>query len=210
MLRAAVIIDYQNIQTTGSQRFYPKDSPRKRSLNPTKFAEALVSFRNSRVADPALLASIEAIEVYRGLPSSARDPKDNARNLEEQRRWSHDRRVKVVHRPLKYVFHNRQDNLGMGTRYFSKVEKGIDVLCALAVVRNVKAEQIDLVILASHDSDLEPAIEEAVRISAGTVVETVSWLNPEYKNSRSRLNPKTLKPIWNTSLGREQYDASVD
>ena len=157
-----------------------------------------------------MIAALETVEVYRGLPSSELDAEDNARNLADQERWSRDPRVKVIHRALKYVLLNKTAQHVNPQRYVSKEEKGIDVLCALAVVRNAAAGNIDLVILASHDSDLEPAIEEAVRIAPGTKVETASWFNPEFKHTRSKLNAKTPIAIWNTALGRDHYLASSD
>lgn len=50
-----------------------------------------------------------------------------------------------------------------------KKEKGINVLCALALVREASAADVDLVILASHDSDLAPALDEAIRLSSSKV-----------------------------------------
>jgi len=50
-------------------------------------------------------------------------------------------------------------------------------MCALAVLRHARRQDIDLVILASLDSDLIPALDEVVSI--GQKVETISWWSPE-------------------------------
>ncbi|HEY4420939.1 MAG TPA: hypothetical protein VGN22_15560 [Pseudonocardia sp.] len=59
----------------------------------------------------------------------------------------------------------------------SKSEKGIDVLCALAMVREARSPDVDLGILASHDSDLEPALDEAIALQYAKV-ETFSRSDP--------------------------------
>jgi uncharacterized LabA/DUF88 family protein len=210
VLKTAVIIDYQNMQTTGLSRFLPEAKPRDYFLDPVKFSEVLIEHRNSKVPTAGLLADLTKIEVYRGLPSSTHDPRDHATNLEQKRKWMRDSRVNVTHRNLKYVLTQSQDSKGNPKRFHSKMEKGIDVLCALAIMRNNASPHIDLVIVASHDSDLEPAIEEARALETGTKLETVSWLNLEFKNTRSKMSPKTTPPIWNTALRLESYIASIE
>lgn len=59
----------------------------------------------------------------------------------------------MTYRRLKYYW-------GDGQRVAR--ENGVDVLVARAVVRLVQAANYELVILAAHDSDLEPALEQAV------------------------------------------------
>ncbi len=210
MLRAAVIIDYQNMHTTGVQSFQPQANQRDFPLNPLKFGEALIQFRNSRVTDSSLLAELTGVEVYRGLPSPIHDPRDHASNIEQKTKWMQDPRVIVTQRNLKYDMRPSYYPDGTPKKYSSKAEKGIDVLCALAIMRNVASTRVDLVIIASHDSDLEPAIEEAHSLSNGTKLETVSWFNPSLKSGRTRMNPKTSSPIWHTPLGFEVYSASLD
>jgi hypothetical protein len=166
--------------------------------------------RNSRTSNFELLAELSRVEVYRGLPSSIHDPRDHASNLEQMKRWTQDPRLSVTHRNLKYDLSPSTFPDGRPKKYSSKVEKGIDVLCALAIMRNANSNLIDLVIVASHDSDLEPAVEEAQSQSKRTKLETVSWFNPKYKFARSKMNPKTSTPIWNTALGQEVFRDSFD
>lgn len=80
-------------------------------------------------------------------------------------------------------------------------EKGIDVLCALAVVREARRTDVDLVILASHDTDLVPALDEAIEMKAAQI-ETFSWFAPPL--GRGQLRP-TVRPIWNTRLGITEF-----
>ena len=84
-------------------------------------------------------------------------------------------------------------------------EKGIDVLCALALVREVRTA--DLVILASQDTDLIPAINEATVLRLGKV-ETCSWYLKG--NHSSREIRSELVPVWNTRLDLNNFDKSRD
>lgn len=98
-------------------------------------------------------------------------------------------------------------------------EKGIDVLCALACVREAAMSDVDLVILASRDSDLVPVLDEISDFRAAdpqryAKIETVSWFN---KNARAEgamsggnLRPTPPRKIWNTNLDRASYEASLD
>lgn len=210
MLRAAVVIDYQNVLLTGVELFGEHHDPRQHPLNPLRFATHLLAERNARVPDPRFLAALSRVEVYRGLPSSVHDPLDNARNLEQEKAWTRDDRVSVTHRPLKYFATHKGLGAGKSKGYSTKREKGIDVLCALAVVRNAQSPHVDLVILASHDSDLEPAVEEAVSLSPQTKVETASWFNPKIKQGWVQINPRTPVPIWNNRLRRHVMESSLD
>ena len=58
-----------------------------------------------------------------------------------------------------------------------KREKGVDVLCALAAVREAQDPDTDLVILASSDSDL--------------ALRSTRW--SDYVRPRSRLRPGTTR-----------------
>lgn len=54
--------------------------------------------------------------------------------------------------------------------------------CALALVRSARDPNIDLVVLASSDSDLVPALDEA--LAQGTAkVETVCWFDRQQPKS---------------------------
>lgn len=90
MLRAAVIIDHQNMNITGVKGFNPQARPRDFPLNPLKFGEDLLAFRKSKVTDGALLAELTRVEVYRGLPSPTHDPQDHAMNIEQKNAWTQD------------------------------------------------------------------------------------------------------------------------
>lgn len=98
-----------------------------------------------------------------------------------------------------------------GTKLITRTqEKGIDVLCALAVIRETHDPATDVVILASQDSDLEPCLDEALLL--GTVkVETASWFHPKRPRESKEIRPTDLdRRIWNTRLSSRCADAATD
>ncbi len=105
--------------------------------------------------------------MYQGQPSNKHDPKPYARSLAHKSEWTRDRRVRVNYRPLRYYWDYQLND-------HRKQEKGVDVLVALRVVKAAEVGDFDLVILASHDTDLEPALEDAHE-RGSIAVETAAW-----------------------------------
>lgn len=96
--------------------------------------------------------------------------------------------TKVIYRPLKYPYLRDLEGARIkdknGNNLVGKPEeKGIDVLCALAVVREAQNANIDLVILASQDTDLVPALNEAIAYRSAKI-ETCSWYSSGNRSSR--------------------------
>ncbi|WP_157118472.1 hypothetical protein [Corynebacterium sphenisci] len=105
---------------------------------------------------------------------------------------------------------------GGGPGHGRPVEKGIDVLCALEVIRQCRRDGVDLVILASRDTDLIPVLDEAFDRHQEdpdhcAKIETVTWYD---RGSRrwyhGHLRPSGNRRIWNTNLDRRVYEASLD
>lgn len=214
-LKTAVIIDYQNVHLVGHDAF-----PTTRSLerhmsliDPLLFSYELIKQRNALMRPGYSRALLQDVWVYRGLPSSEYDPVDNSRSLAQQHHWERDCRVHVNLRPLRYRL--ERDATGRPMRDVNgnvtiteKREKGVDVLCALAVVREAARPDIDLVILASHDSDLEPAIDEARELTR-TKIETFRWNSPDGFIYQLRSGDRT-RPVWCTRLDEPSFRASWD
>lgn len=80
------------------------------------------------------------------------------------------------------------------------------MLCALAVVREAQQLGQRVVILASHDSDLEPALDEAVSLNRAKV-ETMCRDSPDRHPKQLRCRRQRL---WNTRLGEDTFQASRD
>ena len=136
------------------------------------------------------------------------DPKGHARNQAQKAQWERHPCVTVQLRPLKYYY--KYDDAGQvligedGRRIVKdKREKGIDVLCALALVREALKSDTDVVILASQDSDLEPALDEALSLQSAKV-ETFSWFTRSQRKGVSQLRPAS-RTVWNTRLGEAEF-----
>lgn len=149
--------------------------------------------------------------VYRGQPSNKHDPDVYARGLAHRARWERDPRVHVTLRPLRYTV--QRDVAGRPTHDIhgreiveGKREKGVDVLCALALIREAMRAEVDPVIVASQDSDLEPALDEVRRLSKAKV-ETFRWRSPD--RHVYQLRPSG-GPAWNTALDQRAFEASID
>ena len=56
----------------------------------------------------------------------------------------------------------------------SRREKGVDVLYALALIGLARSGLYDVVVLASRDTDLAPALDSAARATS-TKIETAKW-----------------------------------
>ena len=159
--RALVVMDYQNVHLTGHDLFAPNGLPKHESLvHPLHYANQVIGARNHKLLLPGgngnglEPAELAAVEVYQGQPSNKHDPKPYSRSMAHKSEWTRDRRVKVNYRPLRYYWDHQVGD-------YRKQEKGVDVLVALRVVRAAEEGDFDLVILASHDTDLEPALEDA-------------------------------------------------
>lgn len=113
--------------------------------------------------------------------------------------------VDVTLRPLKYSWEHVN-----GSRRpvrSSRREKGIDVMCALTLVRLARSQHYDVVVLASRDTDLAPALDEAVQLGEAKV-EAAKWFDPSAPYTRG--NIKTSQKVWTTSMKREHFEASLD
>lgn len=209
-LRAVVVMDYQNVHLTGQGLFQVSRHlpPHEALVHPLHFANQLLRARNAAQKPGMDHATLLRVLVYRGLPSAEHDPKPYARNLAQRAEWEKDDRVQVHLRPLKYRYD--RDAAGRplvgsdGKRVVTgKDEKGVDVLCALAMVREARMPDVDLVILASHDSDLEPALDEALALRSAKI-ETCCWFDPTQPGGTRQLRP-TARTIWNTRLGETAF-----
>lgn len=217
-LRAAVVIDYQNVHLTGHELFSAsKHRPRHESLiDPLHFANQLIISRNAAQRPGMDHAVLSRVEVCRGMPGPApdQDPKPYARNQAQHAHWQRDARVTVRTHPLKYDY--QRDEVGYPVRdgqgnrtVVGKREKGVDVLCALALVREARYADIDLVILASKDSDLGPALDEALKLNSAKV-ETFTWYDAPQRHRCGPVRPTDGRSLWNTRLGQTEFSNSWD
>jgi uncharacterized LabA/DUF88 family protein len=196
-LRVAVVVDYQNMHLTARGQFTPQGAPTHHSLlHPLHLANQIVIAREA-AQRTSVSTKLEHVSVFRGLPSSSHDAKNYARSLAQKAEWTRDRRVQVTYRPLRYQWENG---------VLVPREKGVDVLVALDIVQLAQSRAYDVVILAAHDTDLEPALEFALRGAAGgggPTIETAGWRNCK----RLRAGGSQL---WHTFLNQSHYQAARD
>lgn len=219
MLRAAIVIDYQNVHLTARDIFCPGQDAHHALIHPMNFARAAVNERNARQKPDMPHAQVERVTVYRGLPHADYAPEQNGRCQEQARQWTTDGAI-VELRDLKYRFQLGADHQPIKNIHGKKIaqgpgrEKGIDVLCALACVREARDPNIDLVILASRDTDLVPALDEVYdmrgRENGIAKMETVSWFDRNAVYNAGSLRPTAPRRIWNTNLNRRIFNASLD
>jgi uncharacterized LabA/DUF88 family protein len=196
---ATVVIDYQNIHLTGHELWCPEgESPHFCLVHPLHYANRVVRQRNllrrlvrEREGLPHEDLQLDRVVSFRGLHSNRRNPTGYRRSMAQRSEWTRDPRSAVVYRPLKY--YSRPD----GSTEIK--EKGIDVLVALELVKvaaSLKAP--DVVILAAHDTDQEPALELAHQL-VGEQLETTGWMN----SKRLRVPGAQL---WHTQLDDHAFE----
>lgn len=190
MATAHLFIDYQNLHLSAHECFEHEMPIHHSLIHPGLFADEVQQVRNDLVHTPV---TIEKIHVYRGQPSSEREVVPAGRNKAQAAAWEKDRRVKVHSRTLRYP-HDWPDSPSR--------EKGVDVMLAVTLVRASIEKWADVLILASRDTDLLPALEAARDID-GSIVEVAGW------RSKSRLQIPHAR-LWATGLDREHYDRCRD
>lgn len=206
-LTMAVVVDYQNVHLTGASLFLPGRPPEEGLIDPFRFACQLAQARNAKINDAARHASVKRVEVLRGLPIPEDDPDAYRRNQAQKVEWErgHHGVLSATLRPLKYTW-DYHDGRRVPVRS-SRREKGVDVLCALALVDLARSGLYDVVVLASRDTDLAPALDNAAR-TPRTKVEAAKWYDPAAGWTRG--NIRTQRRLWTTSMTREHFMASLD
>lgn len=200
-LAVKMVIDYQNIHLTAHDNFAPNGTAKHESLiHPLLFAQQWLKTRNHQKTTAAMssgesvaLLQLDKVVAYRGLPSNKENPEGYRRNQAQKSEWTRDRRVEVIYRPLKYSWVNGVRNVQ---------EKGVDVLVALDFVRSADRQAADVLVLASHDSDMEPALAAALE-SERCTIETVGWYG-------SRALKVPHESIWHTRLSAPEFVHSRD
>jgi uncharacterized LabA/DUF88 family protein len=198
-LTLCVLIDYQNIHLTARDVFAPPGTRAEDTVvHPLAFAEKLVEIRAaSQQVSTQRQTRLEAVRVYRGAPSNHHEPTLYSVAQRQRAFWTRDPRVIMTYRTLRYP-----DNWGSATCRERPREKGIDVLLALDLVDLAAAGTYDIVVMATHDTDLEPAIERALS-KRRAKIETAGW------QGARRLKPQGQN-VWHTYLAGCDYVAVRD
>jgi len=190
--RVGFVIDYQNMHLTAHNLFTPNLNKRESLLHPLQLAQGVLSRRGEFFKEQVTQFKITQVRVFRGLPSNRQEPEKYAQNLSQKSEWSKDRRVRIEHLELKY-----RTKQGLPPQ-----EKGIDVLTALNFVAMAQSGEFELVVLMTHDTDLQPALGMA-NLNSGVRIETAGWAG---------LNKLRLKEqkLFHTYLTVGDFENSID
>ena len=187
-----LFMDYQNVHLTAHQQYGIQGAPPHHSLiHPARFADVIDTNRAAHHR-PGIITQVF---VFRGLPDATREPDANRRNQAQASQWTRDKRVVVQHRPLKYPYDWPRDKAR---------EKGVDVLLATSFVRAAILHSADVLILASRDTDLAPALELASQVQNPPIIEVCNWAGS------GQLRCGTQPQPWCTHLDRNDFLASQD
>lgn len=162
--RVGFVIDYQNMHLTAHNLFSPNLNKQVSLLHPLLLSQCVLIRRAHFFHQQVVQLKIMQVRVFRGLPSNKQEPQRYAQNLSQKSEWSKDKRVSVEYLELKY-----RSKQGLPPQ-----EKGIDVLTALNFVEMAQSGDFDLVILMTHDTDLQPALKMA-NLAVGVQIETAGW-----------------------------------
>jgi len=224
VLRASVVIDYQNVHLTARDVFDPRGVDHDSLIHPMQFARRAIQERNARQREGFPHAELARVTVFRGLPHVDHDWEQHRRCIDQSTRWRQDGAIVELRDP-KYSYQRDARGFEIKDVNGKKIprgrpqEKGIDVLCAVSCINESERDDIDVVILASRDTDLVPVLDELSdrrlrEPGRYAAVETVSWFNrnatEEGAMSGGSLKPTAPRRIWNTNLDRASYDAAVD
>lgn len=205
--RLGVVIDYQNLHLSAAGMFMPGRPVWEALIDPFRFACQLALARVSTDAYDDRVAEVARVEVFRGQPIIQDDPVAHQRNLEQARRWTrgHATSVGVHLHPLTYDW-QYESGRRVPIRE-TRREKGIDVLCALTLVDMARSGLYDVVVLASRDRDLAPALDHADRAGRAKV-EATKWHHPDRPDTDGFL--RTTRKLWTTSMTEQYFRASID
>ena len=223
MLRTVIVMDYQNVHLTAHDIFNRQSSKHYALIHPMQFAETAIRRRNELQREGYPHAVLKKVMVFRGLPHVDYDWEQHRRCTAQADQWRRDGTI-VELRDLKYSFQMTATGLPATDANHRKipigpgVEKGIDVLVALTCLREALRHDVDLVIMASRDTDLVPTLDTVfdMRTEDSTVarIETVSWFDKEAARqgrfAGGNLRPTRPRRIWNTNLDRSSFEASRD
>ena len=159
--RVALFVDYQNAYMRARDAFHnPREDPHwMGQIDPVALGNYIIESEGT--GDRVL----HQVRMYRGMPN----PQYDARGYRAARRqvaaWERSPLVTVSTRPFRYPRNYPESR---------PQEKGIDVQIALDFVMMAVRDEYDVGVLMSNDTDLRPALEEAISLDA-VVVEVATW-----------------------------------
>ena len=192
--RVVVFLDWQNVYKAARKLFHNDRGPvQLGNVHPMRLGERLAEGR------PGHARALTQVRIYRGQPDSTRDRRSYSANRRQQAAWERAG-AKVIQRTLRYPpawpDHKAQ-------------EKGIDVALAVDFVMMAVADEYDVGILMSTDTDLKPALEAVVALGGNHRPhrEVAAWTDPDRRSSRLSI-PRVR--LWCHHLDLDDYKAMAD
>ncbi|MDR0284680.1 MAG: NYN domain-containing protein, partial [Propionibacteriaceae bacterium] len=150
LAQVVLFIDYQNTYRATRACFHDH------ATDPAQFGQIWpLSIGQVLVNRSPFPRELSEVRVYRGLPSSHRDPKAYGAARRQNAAWTRDPEVHVISRPIRYP-PGYPTTHAIGQK---PTEKGIDVSLAVDFVTLAVQGKYDIGILMSLDTDLIPALE---------------------------------------------------
>lgn len=146
--RVVVFLDWQNVYKGARESFHQAGDPSTDGqVDPVRLGQ--------RIAQMVPDGKFQQVRVYRGLPSSSKDPKGYGASRRQTAAWMKrdPKHVYVCLHPLQYLD-------GEPPR-----EKGVDVQLAIDYVTLAVAGEFDVGVLFSTDTDLRPALEAVYNLN---------------------------------------------
>ncbi len=197
----AVFLDYQNSWHGTRARFGNPDfdPPTVGHVHPDLLGELLCE--HGRTVDPQRLLS--QVHVYRGRPGWQSHRDLRVAFDRQTARWTRLPGVSFHTRNMRYQA-TGWSTTGEVTNWVGQ-EKGIDVLLALDLVRGARLDLYDVAVVVSGDTDLFPAIEEAM--SLGKRVERALWWKPPVRKRALHLRGRA---VWTHYLDEADFGTVRD
>ena len=194
--RVVVFLDYQNVYYGAREAFHPHGAaPQAGQVDPLPLAQAIAS-------DSPFERELAQVRVYRGIPDANRDARGYAATSQQKDAWERHANVEVITRGLRYP-----------TAWPSEkpMEKGIDVALALDFVLMAVRGEYEVGVIMSGDTDLRPALEEVLKLQAGSFprCEVAAWSSPSGHGQRLSVPGQTIWCHWlDESVYREVEDTT--
>ena len=214
-LRVAVVIDYQNMLTTAHYNFnsnLPRTASYESLLDPAALADVVVAARERTRAErfgeayrPGPPMEVVDIVVARGMPDPLHAPELHGYAVAHAEAWTRDPRVRMETTPMTY----RPCTGTNGDTYMRGSESGVDTTAALETLLLAAREDIDVVIVATHDHDIDPGIRYARRLDMADV-ETAGWTYICNATRSTDLRDDRGRCVWRTFLDAGDFENSRD
>ena len=192
--KLVLFIDGQNFYKGARRAFFPGTAVHHTDgqITPMKMGKLLIS----KCPDSSNIV-LQEVRVYTGRPDATREPITYAAHMKQCAAWNRDG-VTVIHRALRYPANWPVEK---------PQEKGIDVALAIDFVAFGLDKKFDIGVIASTDTDLNPAVEYVYnKCSENCRVNVVTWKS---QTANSRLYIKGSK-IWCHWLDRYDYESVAD